>query len=133
MEIYYYANSPSADFLAKKLKETGEKSIFIDLLPHFYKNIGVTPYNFVFQYGNNPSLPPSDFSRYKLRGIRPEMDWPNTKLKAIYYVKTAFANLGNPQIVKESFAKVRKEAPFYPTINNLVNEFESGKYGTGMF
>lgn len=133
VRIYYYANSPDKKFFETGLKALNVKSTFVDLLPNFYKEIGLKPYNFVFQYGDNPNLPPSDFSKYKIRGIRPQMDWPNTKLKAIYYIKNAFANAQDKKLVTEMMNKVKEEAPYHITLNNLVDDFLSGRFATGMF
>jgi hypothetical protein len=132
VEIYYYAPSPAASFIEKKQAEKKQTSLFIDLLPSNYKAIGLTPYNFVFQYGADQSLPPADFSKFTLRGMREKMDYPNTKLKGIYYLKAALSG-EDAEKVTYFLDKVIRECSQIQWQMNFVQDFLDKKFITGMF
>ncbi len=105
VEIYYSTSPVSQDFLQNRVDKNGGKPVFIDLLPPNYINMGLHPYNFVYEYGGNPSIPAPTMQNPVVRGIRGDMDLPNTRLKLLYYIKASIM-AKDPAVRKSNFEQV---------------------------
>jgi 4-amino-4-deoxy-L-arabinose transferase-like glycosyltransferase len=133
LEIYYGRTCVDKSYLDGKLEEKNAKVIFIDLLPCNYLDLNLVPYNFVYAYGDTGSLPETDIEKFALRGIRQNMDYPNNKLKALYYLKQAVAQTANESKMNEYFSKVAQEIPEQEQWKNFITDFRTDKDDTGMF
>jgi hypothetical protein len=91
LEIYYSTSPVSQDFLQTRLVQNGGNPVYIDLLPPDYASIGLRPYNFIYEYGGNPATPAPSITNPQLRGVRDDMDFPNTRLEMLYYIKMGIA------------------------------------------
>ena len=109
LEIYYGSVPVDENYLKNKLEETGEKSIFIDLLPLGYNKMNLKPYNYVYQYGENPALPKPKNNDLPIRGLRRIMNFPDNSLKGYHYIKLGLRSEDNPQKRKYYFDKVVDE------------------------
>lgn len=133
LEIYYGKNAPDKTYLNNKLIEKNASTIFIDLLPTKYLSLDLLPYNFVFAYGKSKTLPPEQpIENYTVRGIRKNMDFPNTKLVAIYYLKMGLHYATDPKKINYWFDKVKTETD-NEQFHNFVNDYHGGYDDTGMF
>jgi 4-amino-4-deoxy-L-arabinose transferase-like glycosyltransferase len=137
VEIYYGKKCVDNKILDDKLKKTGKSVVFIDLLPCGYNAVNLVPYNFVYAYGDTSTLPPANTDQPTIKGIRDKMDYPNSKLKGLYYLKLAYAYAYNhPENSSETynyFDKVRQEIPENEQFKNFINDYLQGKDDTGMF
>ena len=88
LEIYYSTAPVDEVSLQSRVSKNNGKPVFIDLLPPNYATMGLKPYNFVYEYGNDPSIPKATMKDPVVRGIRQDMDYPDTRLKMLYYIKT---------------------------------------------
>lgn len=112
LEIYYSTSPVDEVIMQTRMINHGERPIFIDLLPPNYSSIGLKPYNFVYVYGDDGSLPPPSILHPEVRGIRQsQMDYPNTRLKLLYYIKTG--------ILEQD--PIKKRASFDAVINASGN------------
>ena len=89
LEIYYSTSPVDEVFLQSRVAENGGLPVFIDLLPQNYASMAIKPYNFIYEYGDDPSIPPSTLQNPVMRGIRQNLDFPNMRLAMLYYIKTA--------------------------------------------
>jgi 4-amino-4-deoxy-L-arabinose transferase-like glycosyltransferase len=133
VEIYYGRGCVDKNLLDQKMKKSGRRVYFIDLLPCGYNAIGLTSYNFVYAYGDTSKLPPSDISRFTIRGIRETMDYPNDRLKGLYYLKLALSYPKDSTAAYNIFDKVLKEIPENVQFKNFITDYIQGKDDTGMF
>ncbi len=97
VEIYYFTVPIDENYLKAKLKETGEKTIFIDILPPKYNGTYLQPYNYIYQYGDGGNLPSPKISDFQLRGIRGNLAYADNCLKNMHFIKLAILNHRNPQ------------------------------------
>lgn len=109
LEIYYSTSPVDEIFLRGRMEKNKGKPVFIDLLPPNYAAMGLKPYNFVYQYGGDPFIPAPDTNPSLLhpvaRGIRKNMDFPNTRLKFLYWIKTGIMEK-DPALKKAAFDEV---------------------------
>ncbi len=135
VEIYYYAGSPQKSYIDLKLKEKNASAIYFDLLPSRYIEIGFKPYKFLFKYGEDQyqTPPPEQFEQYKLRGMRPNMDYPNSRLIGLFYEKTALNYFASAEKVQEYFQKILNEMPMVSNFRYFINDYLRQTYQTGMF
>lgn len=105
LEIYYSTSPVDRTFLQSRMDENGGKPVFIDLLPPNYASMGLTPYNFVYKYGEDPSTPPENIRHPVARGIRQTMDYPNSRVKFLYYIKTGIMEK-DPDLRRKAFDAV---------------------------
>ncbi len=132
VEIYYGRTCVTKDLLDQKLEKSGQAVMFIDLLPCGYNSLDLVPYNFVYAYGDMSALPPSDIGRYTLRGLREKMDYPNSRLKGLYYLKLAYAATGETAAFSY-IDLVQKEIPENEQFKNFISDYLQSKDDTGMF
>ena len=133
LEIDYSIAPVNEAFLQQRVAKNNGKPVFIDLLPPNYALIGLKPYNFVYEYGDDPSIPPPGTNPALLhpvaRGIRPNMDFPNTRLKFFYWIKTGIMEK-DPVLKKAAYDEVINA----PGDNNYyVNIIGDYAYSTGDF
>ena len=133
LEIYYNRKCADRDDLELRMMKRDLKLMFIDLLPCGYNSIGLVPYNFVYVYGDKAGLPPSRPEKYALRGLRKKLDYPNSKLKGLYYLKMALSSPEDMAALDYYFNKVKEEIPDNVQFQNFMRDFRSGKDDTGMF
>jgi 4-amino-4-deoxy-L-arabinose transferase-like glycosyltransferase len=134
LEIYYGAACLNKDSLDERLKSSGQSVIFIDLLPCGFKTANLTPYNFVYAYGDISNLPPSrDIESFGIRGMRKNMDYPNNRLKGIHYIKIAYALKDQPDKQRAIFDKVADEIRDVPIIENFIYEYLNDMDTHGLF
>ncbi len=134
LEIYYGKKSPDQKYFQKKQLENPGKPIFIDLLPSNYFDLNIIPYNFVFLYGQDADLPPTNLEHFALRGIRPHMDYPNSKLKGFYYLKLALHYAAtDPAKTTFYFAKIKEEIPEIDLFTKFIQDYKGGLGKNGMF
>ena len=133
VEIYYGRKCVDKNILNEKLKTTGKSVVFIDLLPCGYNSLNLVPYNFVYAYGDTSTLPPSNIDQFQIRGLRDKLDYPNDKLKGLYYLKLAYAHAEDGSITYDYFDKVRREIPENEQFKNFINDYLQNKDDTGMF
>lgn len=88
VEIYYSTSPVDEIFLQRSVAENDGEPVFIDLLPSGYATMNLKPYNFVYVYDDNGKLPPEHIRHPQVRGIRTYMDFPNIRLKMLYFIKT---------------------------------------------
>lgn len=105
LEIDYSTAVPDEALLKDRLAKNNGKAIFIDLLPPNYASMHLKPYNFVYQYGDDASLPPPSLKNPIVRGIRDEMDISDTRLKMLYYIKTGILEK-DPALKQKAFDAV---------------------------
>ena len=133
LEIYYGKKCANRKTLEDKLSAKKLPFMFIDLLPCGYNDLDLTPYNFVYAYGDTTSLTKSAQKQFTLRGIRKKMDYPNSKLKGLYFIKMAILNESDPAIVDYYFNKVKTEVANVPQWQDFITGFKAGQDATGMF
>lgn len=133
LEIYYGKNAVEKNYLEQKKEEKDKDMVFIDLLPHKYADFNFVPYNFVYAYGADSSLTHRSKFDFSLRGIRSELDYPNRKLLALYYLKVALSDPNDPAQRDLYFKKLQTELPDMEQFNNFITEYYQGKDDTGMF
>jgi hypothetical protein len=133
LEIYYGRDCPNRLTLEEKLSSKNLKHMFIDLLPCGFNDLDLTPYNFVYAYGDTSSLPPSSQKYFRLRGMRKKMDYPNNKLKGLYLLKMAILNEKDPPTAEYYFNKVKKEIDNVPQLQEFMWDLRAGLDKTGMF
>ena len=133
LEIYYGKNAVDKNYLEQKKREKGKEVVFIDLLPNNYTDFNFTPYNFAYAYGtDSPPIVTQNFN-FSLRGIRPKLDYPNSKLLGLYYLKLALKNPNDPATRDTYFKKIRAEIPDNEQFNTFISEYYQGEDDTGMF
>ena len=134
VENFQFDSLPDVHYFDTVFKGTGLSGFFMDLLPYNYINLKVKNYNFVHQIGEIPNIPPADkdLSRFEIRGIRPDMDYPNSHLKAFYYIKKAIYHPEDIQTLNYYFDKVISEtSKFLPGIGFVeYYKKEPGAVGT---
>jgi hypothetical protein len=133
LEIYYGRNCVDKNLLNDRLKKSDQSAIFIDLLPCGYNSLELVPYNFVYAFGDISGLPKSDIEQFTIRGLRSRLDYPNSKLKGLYYLKLAYAGAGNQEKAFSYFDKILQEIPENEQFRNFIDDFMQNKDGTGMF
>ncbi|HLG25807.1 MAG TPA: DUF2723 domain-containing protein [Candidatus Gracilibacteria bacterium] len=138
LEIYYSKVNPDESILKKKSEAHPDREIFIDLLPHHYDEIDLSSWNFVYRFDddnqdNNQRLAAEGEKEYAIRGIRTKMDYPNSKLKAYYYLKMALLNSENNELMEAFFLKVKKEVGFIEQFELFMNDYRGGTFDSGMF
>lgn len=131
LEIYYGRNAVDESFLNSKKIEKNKDTIFLDILPPNYLKLHLAPYNFVFVYGQLE--PKSAADNFKIRGIRKTMDYPNNRLKGIYYLKLVLADPTDLQKMDYYFNKIATEIPENDQLNNFIKEYRQNEDYTGMF
>ena len=132
VNIYYYGQSPSKNYLDSILRENNLDYLFIDLLPWNYGGTGIVPYNFVYVYGKNIPAQVANLDQFPVRGIRKEMDYNNTKVKALYYLKAALITL-NPEERAYYLKKVVDECGIMSQYVAVATDIVNGKFAVGMF
>ena len=88
LEIHYSTAEVNEEMLKDRVAKNNGNPVFIDLLPANYGSMKLTPYNFVYKYGDDVSLPPETIIHPVIRGIRSNTSYPDTRLKNLYYIKT---------------------------------------------
>lgn len=98
LEIYYSTSPVDEVVLLNRSADHDGRPVFVDLLPQNYAAMDIKPYNFVYVFGagdgtsggqtGTAKLPPEHIAHPVVRGIRSVMDFPNTRLKMLYYIKT---------------------------------------------
>ncbi len=129
-KIYYSRKTITKEYLTKKKVEKSVDSIFIDLLPHNYGEIDLIPYNFVYQFGDDPNLPFPSQIQYELRGIKKSNDYHRNKLTGLYYLKMSVLN---PEQTDDYFHKVKTQLPPFQQFDQFMNDYLGGAFTTGMF
>lgn len=133
LEIYYGKNAVEKNYLEQKKEEKGKDVIFIDLLPNKYNDFHLLSYNFIYAYGDTTTLLPQQTNPFILRGLRPDLDYPNNKLEDLYYLKLALANPNDPATRDFYFKKVQSKNPANEQFTNFISDYYAGKDDTGMF
>lgn len=105
LEIYYSTAVVDETFLQGRVLKNDGKPVFIDLLPPNYAEMGLKPYNFVYRYGEDDSIPAENIEHPEARGIRKNMDFPNTRLKFLFFIKTGIMEK-DPALRKSAFDQV---------------------------
>lgn len=105
LEIYYSSAPIDENYLRNSLNKHNTKTVFIDLLPDNYANMKIKPYNFVYQYGDDASLPSQTLQQPLIRGLKAQMDYPDTRLKMLYYIKTGIMEK-DPALKQKAFDQV---------------------------
>jgi len=135
LEVYYGRECVDKNLMESRLEEKEQPAVFIDLLPCHYSSLKLTPYNFVYAYGDADRLPeqkPDVFTR--IRGMRPQMDYMNNRLKGLYYLKMAILNMDkDTNKMNFYFDKLQQEIPNQDTFKWFIEDFFQGKDNTGMF
>ncbi len=132
LEIYYSRKCADRQYLEGKLYEKNIPVLFIDLLPCGYNDLNLIPYNFVYAFGETGSLPAAA-RQFEIRGIRKKMDYPNDKLKGLYYLKMAILNANDSAVLDYYFNKIKIEIPENDQFKNFITDYRTGKDDTGMF
>jgi hypothetical protein len=105
------------------------KPVFTDLLPQNYMTMDLKPYNFVYEFGSDPSIPPPTMEHPLVRGIRTSMDPPNSRLKFLYYIKAGIMEK-DPALRKADFDQVLDAPSDNQYFLNIIGDFA---YYTGDF
>jgi len=123
LEIYYSTAPVDEVFLQSRVAKNNGKPVFIDLLPGNYASMGLKPYNFVYEYGNDPSIPKPTMQDPKVRGIRQYMDFPDVRLKMLYYIKTGIMET-DPVKKQAAFNEVFKAPGDNSYWYNIIGDYE---------
>jgi len=147
LEIYYNRKCADSGILREKMHERNLDLMFIDLLPCGYNSLDLVPYNFIYAYGDTSKLPQENVNsvdsgatgvtgavgKYSLRGIRKKLDYPNSRLKGLYYLKMALSATADDKILDYYFNKVKEEIPENVQFANFMRDYRIGRDDTGMF
>lgn len=134
LEIYYSTSPVDEVVLLNRSAERDGQPVFIDLLPQNYATMDIKPYNFVYVFGagNGPTtasatvtkniLPPEHIIHPVVRGIRSVMDFPNTRLKMLYFIKTGIMEK-DPALKKTAFDRVINTEGVTDFYLNIVGDY----------
>lgn len=109
-------------YIENKLKKENRKMLFIDLVPNNFRDMNLTPYNFVLMYSQDSTPPPDPAGEFKMRGLRDNMDWMNEEVKCLYYFKMAMKE-EDKQKANEWYAKIENEIIEHDALVEFIRDY----------